>query len=128
MLPFKLIYHPGYDLNLGDHVFPSQKYRLIRERLLEKGVAVPDDFEEPEPATDEQVLLAHDPGWVQRLKHGQLSYAELLMLEIPYTKQTIQAFWLAAGGTILAARNALRDRIGFNIGGGFHHGFRAHGE
>ncbi len=33
-----------------------------------------------------------------------------------------------AGGTILAARNALRDRIGFNIGGGFHHAFRSHGE
>jgi acetoin utilization deacetylase AcuC-like enzyme len=33
-----------------------------------------------------------------------------------------------AGGSILAARNALRDGFGFNVGGGFHHGFRAHGE
>jgi len=41
MLPFKLVYHPGYDLNLGEHVFPSQKYRLIRERLLADAFASP---------------------------------------------------------------------------------------
>jgi acetoin utilization deacetylase AcuC-like enzyme len=40
----------------------------------------------------------------------------------------VDGFWLAAGGTLLAARNALRDRIGFNIGGGFHHAYPGHGE
>jgi acetoin utilization deacetylase AcuC-like enzyme len=40
----------------------------------------------------------------------------------------VAGFWLATGGSILAARNALRDRIGFNIGGGFHHAFPSHGE
>ena len=39
MLPFKLVYHHGYDLKLGPHVFPSQKFRLIRERLLSEGFA-----------------------------------------------------------------------------------------
>jgi acetoin utilization deacetylase AcuC-like enzyme len=128
MLPFKLIYHPGYDLNLGSHVFPAVKYRLIRERLMNEGFAEFQDFEEPEQASNEQVLLVHDPGWVSRLQEGRLSYPELLRLEIPYSRQTIDAFWLAAGGTIKAARNALRDRIGCNVGGGFHHAFRAHGE
>jgi len=37
MLPFKLVYHDGYDLNLGSHVFPSRKYRMIRDRLLGDG-------------------------------------------------------------------------------------------
>jgi acetoin utilization deacetylase AcuC-like enzyme len=128
MLPFKLVYHPGYDLNLGAHVFPAVKYRYIRERLLHEGFANFQDFEEPPPATDEQVLLVHDPDWVARLKEGKLSYAELLKLEIPYTRQTVDGFWLAAGGTIQAARNALRDGIGFNVGGGFHHAFPGHGE
>jgi hypothetical protein len=39
MLPFKLIYHPQYNLNLGEHVFPSRKYRLIHDRLLAEGYA-----------------------------------------------------------------------------------------
>jgi acetoin utilization deacetylase AcuC-like enzyme len=128
MLPFKLVYHPGYDLNLGEHVFPSRKYRLIRTQLIDEGFADPWDFVEPAPASDQDILRVHEPGWVNRLKTGTLSVEELLKLEIPYSKRMVEAFWLATGGTILAARNARRDRIGFNIGGGFHHAFRGHGE
>jgi acetoin utilization deacetylase AcuC-like enzyme len=128
MLPFKLVYHPGYDLNLGAHVFPSRKYRLIHDRLLDEGFADPMDFVQPEPASDEDVLRVHEPGWVQRLKTGTLTPLEILRLEIPYSKQVVDAFWLATGGTILAARKALGDRIGFNLGGGFHHAFPGHGE
>ena len=128
MLPFKLVYHDGYDLNLGSHVFPSQKYRLIRERLLNEGFAEQSDFIQPERATDEDLFLVHQRGWVTRLKMGTLDYLELLKLELPYSRQMVDAFWLAAGGTILAARRALSDGIGFNIGGGFHHAFPGHGE
>ena len=39
MLPFKIIYHPEYDLNLGSHVFPSQKFKMIHDSLLEQGIA-----------------------------------------------------------------------------------------
>jgi acetoin utilization deacetylase AcuC-like enzyme len=128
MLPFKLIYHPGYDLNLGEHVFPSRKYRLIRDQLLAEGFAEPGDFIQPEAASDEQIRLVHTERWVERLKSGTLNPSELLQLEIPYSREMVEAFWLAAGGTILAARNARRDRIGFNLGGGFHHAFPDHGE
>jgi acetoin utilization deacetylase AcuC-like enzyme len=128
MLPFKLVYHPGYDLNLGEHVFPARKYRLIHDRLLDEGFAGPMDFVEPQPAPDEDILRVHEAGWVQRLKAGMLSPQEILRLEIPYSNQMVDAFWLATGGTILAARNAVGDRIGFNIGGGFHHAFPGHGE
>jgi acetoin utilization deacetylase AcuC-like enzyme len=124
----KLVYHPRYDLNLGAHVFPSQKYRLVRERLLAEGIASIGDFLAPEPITDEQVLLVHDPGWVQRLKTGTLGYAELARLEIPWSRETIEAVWIATGGTLLAARRALQEGRGFNLGGGFHHAFPAHGE
>jgi len=128
MLPFKLVYHDGYDLNLGEHVFPSRKYRLIRDRLLEEHFAEPEDFIAPQPVSDADILRVHDPGWVHRLKTGTLTVQELLKLEIPYSPEMVAAFWLATGGSILAARNALSQRIGFNIGGGFHHAFPGHGE
>jgi acetoin utilization deacetylase AcuC-like enzyme len=128
MLPFKLVYHPGYDLNLGAHVFPSRKYSLIHHRLLDEGFAHPMDFTQPQPACDDDVLRVHESGWVQRLKTGTLTPQEILRLEIPYSKQMVDAFWLATGGTVLAARQALVDRIGFNLGGGFHHAFPGHGE
>jgi acetoin utilization deacetylase AcuC-like enzyme len=128
MLPFHLVYHDDYDLHLGNHVFPSQKFRLIRERLLAEGFAAPEDFVAPEPASDEDLMLVHQPGWVERLKTGKLSYEEILRLEIPYSPEMVRAFCLAAGGTTLAAHLALREGVGYNVGGGFHHAFPDHGE
>jgi acetoin utilization deacetylase AcuC-like enzyme len=128
MLPFRLVYHPGYDLNLGEHVFPARKYLWLHDRLLRTGFASEEDFVAPQPAADADVLLVHDPVWVAKLKDGTLSYQDILRLEIPYSRQTVDAFWLAAGGTILAARLALETGFAFHVGGGFHHAFAAHGE
>jgi len=128
MLPFKLVYSDGYYLPIGEHVFPAQKYRLIRERLLASGVAQPSDFVEPQPATDDDVRLVHTPDWVRKLRDGSLSPREELTLEVPYSSALVKAFWLSAGGSILAGECALRDRVAFNIGGGFHHAFSDHGE
>ena len=128
MLPFKLIYHEGYDLHLGEHVFPSQKYRLVRERLLAGGVAGPEDFLAPEPAADEDVLRVHTREYVHKLKTGTLSLSEIARLEVPYSTELIEACWLAAGGSILAGRRALQDGWAANIGGGFHHACPDHGE
>jgi acetoin utilization deacetylase AcuC-like enzyme len=128
MLPFPLVYSDQYDLDLGAHVFPSRKYRMIHDQMLREGFAEEADFVEPEPADDDDVLLVHERAWVDNLREGTLSPLELMKLEIPYSQRMVEGFWLMAGGTMLAARNALRDGIGFNIGGGFHHAFAAHGE
>jgi acetoin utilization deacetylase AcuC-like enzyme len=128
MLPFKLIYSDGYYLPIGQHVFPAQKYRLIYQRLISTGLADQSDFLEPKPAADRDILLVHTSEYVYRLQYGMLSAAEELAMEIPYSEELVDAFWLAAGGSILAANKALEDRVAFNIGGGFHHAFPNHGE
>jgi len=128
VLPYKLVFHNRYDLNLGEHVFPAKKYQWLRDRLLRTRIADAGDFVEPEPAADEDILLVHDADWVTKLRTGTLTYQDILRLEIPYSRQMVDALWLAAGGTLLAGRLALRDGIGFNIGGGFHHAFPDHGE
>ena len=119
MLP--LIYHDSYDLNIGSHVFPSRKYKLIKERL-----ALPTT--PPDAASDSDILLVHDHHWMEGLRDGTLSLAEIQRLEIPWSPETARAFWLAAGGTILASELAVEHGGAYNIGGGFHHAFPAHGE
>jgi len=128
MFPFKLVYHDGYDLNLGQHVFPSQKYRMIYQKLLFDGIAEPGDFLRPEPAGDQDILRVHTADWVEKLKTGKLSMSEKMKLEVPYSRELVDAFWLAAGGTIAAAQGALRDGFACNLGGGFHHAYPGHGE
>ena len=128
MLPFKIVYHPRYDLNLGAHVFPSQKFRLIYEMLLRDGIATLEDFLQPNPASDEDNLRVHTFEWVQKLKTGTLTASDVMKLEVPYSPELVEAVWLAAGGTILAGQSALRDGFGSNLSGGFHHAYPGHGE
>jgi acetoin utilization deacetylase AcuC-like enzyme len=128
MLPFKIVYHPRYDLNLGPHVFPSQKFRLIHEKVLREKIAEPEDFLEPDPAAEEDLLRVHTKEWVNKLKTGTLTASDVMKLEVPYSPELAEAVWLAAGGTILAAQCALRDGFGCNLSGGFHHAFPNHGE
>src|SRR6266849_3167215 len=128
MLPFKLIYSDDYYLPIGIHVFPAEKYRMVHDQLLATAVAKPSDFVTPQLASDQDILLVHTPQYVQKLKTGTLSPSEEMQMEIPYSPELVRAFWLAAGGSILAAEHALQDRVGFNIGGGFHHAFPDHGE
>jgi len=128
MLPFKLLYHDKYDLNLGPHVFPSQKFRFIAETLLREGVATREDLLQPTPASDEDILRVHKPEWVRKLKTGTLTASDVMLLEIPYSPELVEAVWLAAGGSILAGQRALRDGFGANLGGGFHHAYPDHGE
>ncbi len=128
MLPFKLIYSDAYYLPIGTHVFPAEKYRRIHDRLISTGVAAAEDFLEPQPATDQDILLVHKPEYVQKLKTGTLSPREEMEMEIPYSRELADAFWLAAGGSILAARQCMTDGVSISIGGGFHHAFPDHGE
>src|SRR5215831_5119576 len=128
MLPFKLIYHEGYDLHLGAHVFPSQKFRLIKEKLLAEGIVTAADILAPQLASDEDLLRVHTADYVHRLTAGTLSREEILRMEVPYSRELVDAFRLAAGGSILAGQRALADGFASNIGGGFHHAYPDHGE
>ncbi len=128
MLPFKVIYSEGYFLPLGAHVFPSEKYRRVYQRLLDGGIITPEDVLTPESAQDRDVLLVHGNNYVYKLQTGTLTAREELEMEIPFSDELVEAFWVAAGGSILAARRALDDGVCINLGGGFHHAFPDHGE
>jgi acetoin utilization deacetylase AcuC-like enzyme len=128
MLPFKLVYSDEYYLPIGQHVFPAEKYRRIQRKLTDSSIADPSDFLTPQPASDQDILLVHTPEYVHKLKTGKLSEREELQLEVPFSPELVRAFWLSAGGSILAAENALKDGLAVNLGGGFHHAFPDHGE
>jgi len=128
VLPFKLLYHPDFTVDLGEHVFPAHKYRLVRERLLAERVAAVADFVAPGPASDADVLRVHTPEHVHKASTGSLSFHEALVLEVPWSPALARATWLAAGAAIEAGRLAHRDGCAIVIGGGFHHACPDHGE
>ncbi len=126
--PFKFIYsRDSWMVDIGEHVFPLQKYRLIYENLLMMG-ARKDRFLRSRAATDEEVLIVHTPRYLERLRAGDLSRDEAAALEMRFSPELVRFARLAVGGTILAVRKALDDGLAVHIGGGFHHAFPDHGE
>jgi acetoin utilization deacetylase AcuC-like enzyme len=123
-----LFYSDDYEADIGPHIFPMRKYRLVKERLLAAGIAEPPDFVEPAPATVDDALLVHTTMYIAKLMNGSLSPLEEATLEIPYSREAVEKFFLGAGGTIAAVRSSFERGVGVNIGGGLHHAFPDHGE
>lgn len=123
----KFIYSPKYEVDLGEHILPTVKFRLIKDRLIELGVAKGEDFEEPPPAKDEDMLLVHTAAYLDKLRRGTLTPEELTVLDLPFSQEMVEAAWIGVEGTIRAARYALETGLGVHIGGGGHHAFPDHG-
>lgn len=123
----KYLYSPKYEVDLGAHILPTIKFRLIVEKLIELGIAKVEDFEEPVAARDDDILLVHTPTYLDKLRRGTLTPEELAVLDLPFSRELVEAAWIGVEGTIRAARYALETGLGIHIGGGGHHAFPDHG-
>ncbi len=123
----RFVYSDRYKLDIGAHVFQTEKYVMVRENLLTTNQAVPTDFiEPPEPSLDD-IGLVHTKEYVDDLLNLRWS-PRTVHSELPLTTQVVQGFMLFASGTIAACRLALEDKVAMHLGGGFHHAFADHGE
>ena len=105
-----------------------EKYRLLRELLLERGVLAPSRLRASEPISREDLERVHTPRYLDALWRGTLSEAEIRRLGFPWSEDLLVRSRASVGGTVGAARAALEDGISGNLAGGTHHAFPDHGE
>ena len=117
-----------YIAPMGNHSYPMDKYRLVPERLLAEGILTPEEIVEPQPIALEDILRVHTPGYVHAFLNGTLERKALLRLGLPWSRPLVHRAFAVIGGTLGAARAALRDGIAANLAGGTHHAFADHGE
>jgi len=98
-----VIHAAGYASDIGPHVFPVAKFRLLRERLLADGDLDRGAILEPAPATRDELLLVHTPEYLEDLEALRLTHRTLYS-ELPLEHDIVRAYILAAGGTTRAAR------------------------
>ena len=110
------------------HRFPMAKYRLLRDRVLQEGIIAPENLIVAEPATREQLLLAHDADYIDKVLNGTLSAKEQRRLGFPWSPELARRSVRTVGATIGACRAALDDGVAVNLAGGTHHACRDHGE
>jgi acetoin utilization deacetylase AcuC-like enzyme len=124
-----VVYSARYRVDIGAHVFPTQKYQLVHARLLDTRIVSSADVLEPAPASWEDLALVHTADYLAGLRDGTLSEDAILQLELPWSRGMVEGFRTMVGGTILAARRAVAGRaMVAHIGGGLHHAFPNHGE
>ena len=99
----RVVYSPAYHVDIGLHVFPTDKYRRVRDRLVETGVVSPSEFVEPQPATWEELALVHTPEYLETLRAGTMTLEDVAQLELPWSPEMVEGFRLMVGGTIEAA-------------------------
>jgi acetoin utilization deacetylase AcuC-like enzyme len=123
-----IVWHEGYEVDIGPHVFPTLKYRAARDQLLKEGTISEEDIRRPEPVSDREVSLVHTPGYMNKMKTGEFGPQDVMLLEVPFSGELREAMWLCTGGSILAGRLAVEGGRAVHLGGGFHHAFPDHGE
>jgi acetoin utilization deacetylase AcuC-like enzyme len=119
----RLVTSPKYTVDIGGHVFPTRKFELAA-KLLEGKLP----FIEPQEPSRDDLLLAHDASWVDKVVNCAMSLDDQTLMELPFSKEISLAHRLSAGGTIMACRDALETGVGLHCGGGSHHAFAGHGE
>ena len=117
-----------YTAPMGNHSYPMDKYRLVPERLLAEGILTPDVIVEPQPIAPGDILRVHTPAYVHAFINGTLERKATLRLGLPWSQELVHRAFAVIGGTLGAARAALRDGIAANLAGGTHHAFADHGE
>ncbi|AEH90935.1 histone deacetylase family protein [Mesorhizobium opportunistum] len=125
-MPLQIVHHPDYDAGFAvNHRFPMSKYPLLMEALRARGLA--GALNTAEPASASWLKLAHAADYVDQVIGCFVPEKIEREIGFPIGPRVSRRAQLATGGTILAARLALRHGIACNTAGGSHHARRAQG-
>ncbi len=134
-----LVYSPMYNTNLKDFgvdkPFALDRGKLVLDKL--KQVYHKDfEFLEPEPLKLSDIELVHTPEYLMSLHKDEKTWLNIFELKShEYNPNTaikpltdlFNDLSLKSGGTLLACRLALKNKLAASLGGGYHHAFANRG-
>lgn len=121
-MPLPLIYHEDYSPDFPpDHRFPMDKFRLLRDHLIDTGLTTDAQLFRPLVCPTDILALAHDLGYISRYMEGALSREDQRRLGLPWTEDLARRTVRAVGGSLLTAELALQHGLACHLAGGTHH-------
>jgi acetoin utilization deacetylase AcuC-like enzyme len=125
----KIFYSDQFVLPLPEgHRFPMVKYAMLRERVAREGICASGELRTPRAVTDEEILRAHSPAYLERVVAGTLTDKEVRRIGFPWSEKMVERSRRASGGTLGACLAALDEGFAANLAGGTHHAFCDRGE
>jgi acetoin utilization deacetylase AcuC-like enzyme len=121
------VFSPHYNVDIGPHVFPTEKYNLIYKLLSTEGIITSKNILTPNTPSREDLRKIISDEYLDDLEHARLTI-RTASSEMPVQRNIIDFQKLCCGGSYLAAQSAVDAGFSYHIGGGFHHAFPDHAE
>ncbi len=122
-------YSDHYTLQLPETSrFPMQKYRMLRDYLLQNEIIAPSELKKASMASVDLLRLAHTDDYVEAMRTGTVSNDIIKRIGFPWSFDLYLRSCTTVGGALESARSALRDGIAGNLSGGTHHAHADRGE
>ena len=103
-MPLPLIYHDDYSPEFpAEHRFPMDKFRLLRDHLVDSGLTEDATLLRPECCPVDILALAHDRAYIERYMAGELAREDQRRLGLPWSEAL-------ARRTVRRARASLQGR------------------
>jgi acetoin utilization deacetylase AcuC-like enzyme len=110
------------------HRFPMEKYRLLRESLLEEKILLPQQLTPAPQASLSDILIAHEAHYATHFIQGSLPEKELRPIGLTWSEKLVERSLAAVGGFIQASESALENGFSSLLAGGTHHAHSNRGE
>jgi acetoin utilization deacetylase AcuC-like enzyme len=125
-----LFYSDHHSIELPEnHRFPMEKYLLLRQELQKLSWGQKNfEFFPTKPCDWEDVLLAHDELYVQKLNSDDMPKLEKKAIGFPLSDRLVTRSRSSVNGFLNACDSAFRTGFSANLSGGTHHAHRDRGE
>ncbi|HJZ97766.1 MAG TPA: histone deacetylase [Candidatus Solibacter sp.] len=121
----RLYYSDHYKIPLpAGHKFPAAKYAMVRDRLAGDARF---DLQAAPLADVAELEASHDAGYVRAILDGKVDPRIMRRIGFPWSPELVRRSLASVGGTLAAARHAIRAGMSGNLAGGTHHAFRSEG-
>ncbi|MDH4396400.1 MAG: histone deacetylase [Limnobacter sp.] len=113
------------------HRFPMQKYRMLRDKVSQNLNGI--NLLKPNPATRDQLLLAHSPVYIDQVFRGKLSPAQQKEIGFPWSVEMVERSIRSVGATVDGVFSLIEveskhqshhkphHKAAVNLAGGTHH-------
>ncbi len=102
------------------HRFPMKKYQMLRDEV---STYLEVELDEAPLASLDELLLAHDGEYIEKVIQGQLTQAQQREIGFPWSAQMVTRSRRSSGATIAACNAAWKNGVGVNLAGGTHHAY-----
>lgn len=128
-IDYRFFYTDHYEVPLPDgHRFPMEKYRRVKEALLEKGIVEPSQLLPAPMAHEVDLLRVHIEDYVRGLFNNSLEQKETRPIGLPMGQALLHRSLGSVGGFLKACDSALQNGFSAVLAGGTHHAHADRGE